>query len=125
MSDNFKCPAGDNWTLYRADLAENLKELRKDMRTLVQNSECLPRMGVAIDLLADKIETSNQKILEAAIGKEHIPIETVKSMFSQVSKSHATLYRVFGAIILSLLTVIVFLLIGEKAEWIRELVRQY
>ena len=125
MKDDNECFMAEHWGLYRRQLDETLTELRKDMRMLVQNTESLPRIGTGIDLLADRIENTNKDILQAALGQEHLPMATVKDMLGQITKSNAVLYRIFGTITLGLLSVIVFLLIGEKSEWIRELVRQY
>jgi len=125
MYDDKDCFMAEHWGLYRKQLDDTLAELRKDMRMLVQNTESLPRIGTGIDLLADRIENTNKDILQAALKQEHLPMATVNDMLVQITKSNSVLYRIFGAITLGLLSVIVFLLIGEKSEWIRELVRQY
>ena len=125
MYDEKDCFMAEHWGLYRKQLDDTLAELRKDMRMLVQNTESLPRIGTGIDLLADRIENTNKDILQAALKQEHLPMATVNDMLMQITKSNSVLYRIFGAITLGLLSVIVFLLIGEKSEWIRELVRQY
>ena len=125
MDDEKDCFMAEHWGLYRRQLDDTLAELRKDMRMLVQNTESLPRLGTGIDLLADRIENTNKDILQAALKQEHLPMTTVNAMLAQITKSNSVLYRIFGAITLGLVSVIVFLLIGEKSEWIRELVRQY
>lgn len=115
------CPAGEDWASYRAKLDDTLSGLRTDMRALVQNSQSLPRVVDGLALLAERIETNNKEVLEAAIGKEHIPVETVNKMLAQISRNNAVLYRVFGAISLGLLFALIFLLVGEKTELIRNL----
>ena len=115
------CAVGEDWHEYKSDLAVTLTELSLNMKTLVQNTEHLHRFGVGLDVIADKITENNEKVLHAAINKEHIPVETVNAMLSQISKNNSKLYSIFGFITVSLVGILGFLLVGEKFEWIRTL----
>lgn len=118
------CPLHESWSEYRLSSLESMREI-SDMHNTIEHfnsyGECLPKIAEGVETMAKRLEEMNKTVLAAALGKDHMPIATVDALFKQHSKNNATLYRAFAAITLGLLGVIVYLLIGEHFDWIRNL----
>lgn len=106
------CPNSEVWN----EAVAEINEIHKNMDSFVIHTQHLPIIARGIENMTIKLSEMNSTLLSAAIGREQIPLATATEMFAQISKNNTILYKVFGAITLGLLGVIVFLLAGDHMQ---------
>ncbi len=88
---------------YKLAKTHNMVE---EQKTYFQNLESLPQIANALLEIKDQI-------LDAAIGKNHIPLDVAKELFSQNKDTSKSTSKILSIVIIVLLSVILFLLTGE------------
>lgn len=85
---------------------------------LVRHAEHLTKL----DTIASAIVEIKDSLIAVATGKQQIPMDVAKELFSQARKDNGSLTKTYGLIVITLLAVMLFLLTGEKLGLIRNLV---
>jgi hypothetical protein len=90
-------------------------ELLEEQRDYLKHLESLP-------IIADTLGTLKNKLIDVAIGKDQIPLDVAKTLFTEKQKTSDALYKILFIVIAGLLAILLFLLTGEHLGWIRPLV---
>ena len=93
---------------------QTMEELKEIMLQIHNDTKLLP--SVATTLLR-----MDNRLFDAALGKDQIPKESVEVLFAQYSKTFASTVRILGAVIFVLLAVLAFILTGKHFGWIPNL----
>jgi hypothetical protein len=102
------CPLYREWHQLRTR-AETVERQVGDIHLGLEASS---KQATALETIAACLTEVKDRLLDSAIGRRHVDLVTFGSVIASLS-----------LIILALLVVVVFLLTGEGAGWIRELHR--
>lgn len=87
---------------------EDTRMIEETHQAIIQLSKCAPHF----EKIASAVMEIRDKSFDAAIGRGWIDVATMNKMIRSDR-------MVFGVVVMGLLFVIVFLLTGEKAEWLK------
>lgn len=102
------------WTEHRRELQDTARKV-DDMRATLNKTLGHMEHLVKLDVIAEAITEMKNTLIEAVVGKDHVPTKTHDIMFSQLAKANSFNYKILSAVIIGLLGIIVFLLTGQTA----------
>lgn len=114
FNHGLECPVGEEWPKHMAQAKaamEDVAELKGTMLNILTYVEHLEKLD-KLEVIASAITSMEDKLLNAATGRDQIPTNVVTNMLNTVDKSRASIVRIFSAIVAGLIFVIVFLLTG-------------
>lgn len=93
------------------DTARKVEDIRMVLNKTLGHMEHLNKL----DIIAGAIVEMKETLIQAVVGKDHVPSKTHDVMFGQMVKVNSFNYKVLSAVILGLLGIIVFLLTGAHS----------
>lgn len=108
------------WDAHRkeiGDMSHKLDATYEVLNDLASHAYHLQKL----DVIASGITDMKNNLIAVATGKNQIPLDVAKELFTQSNNGNNTTIKILGMVVIVLLSVIGFLLIGEHFGWIRTL----
>jgi len=103
INGELQCGITDEW---KEEVEYRVTETHDMMSNLIEHTSHLPKLSA----IADRIDDISDKLISSATGKDHVGTPTV-----------LLLLKIFGAVIMGLTAVIVYLLTGVHFGFINSL----